>query len=119
MTYRTDPWMALCADRACIACGKNDGTVVAAHANEQRLGKGMGVKAHSWTVVPLCAEHHFWLDNLAQRDEAREMWAKWWAFHMMALCEAEMVVPVGYSEKVTPFRRLPKILPRDPGPRAA
>lgn len=119
MTYRTDPWMALCADRACVACGKNDGTVVAAHANEQRFGKGMGIKADSWTVIALCAEHHFWLDHIATREEARDAWAKWWSFHMMGLCQAGLVAPIGFSEKVKPFRRLTKILPRPEPPRAA
>lgn len=119
MTYRDDPWMALCADRACVACGIKDETIVACHSNQQAHGKGMSIKAESWVCVPLCGKHHFWLDHVATREEARAAWAQWWALHMMSLCQAELVAPINYSERVKPFRRLAKILPRDSGPRAA
>ncbi|WP_150721644.1 nuclease domain-containing protein [Pandoraea capi] len=38
-------------------------TVVPCHSNEQRHGKGMGVKAHDKYTVPGCAACHAWLDQ--------------------------------------------------------
>lgn len=123
MTYRTDPWMALCADRACIACGKKDGTTVAAHSNQQRFGKGMGHKAESWTCLPLCRECHHRFDNEMPRDEVGEFWAKHWAFHMVALCAAGLITPIGHVERERKVTRLAKSLPRVKpewdGPKAA
>lgn len=116
MTYRDDPWMAGCADRSCSACGKNDGTVVAAHANEQRFGKGMGIKAASWTCVPLCAEHHFWLDHVATREEARDAWLKWWTSHAMASCESGSWMPATFKEREKRPAKLLKIVPRNDRP---
>lgn len=110
-------WLDLCRNRACISCGQNDGTVVPAHRNE---GKGMGVKTDDFYAIPLCYKCHFWYDNgPAPLEHKRAYWKDHWLLHMSALLAAGMVAPVGYSEKVRPFKRLAKILPRDPGPRAA
>lgn len=110
MTYRTDPWMALCADRACIACGKNDGTVVAAHRNEL---KGMSLKSPSHFCIPLCHSCHHRYDNgTTSRDEKRAFWRDCWVMHMAALCEAGLVVPVGHNPRDPKYKPLPKILPR-------
>lgn len=105
-----DLWLKLIEGRACIACGINDGTVVPAHRNE---GKGMGLKTHSGTVVPLCMRCHQWYDaGPAPRDEKREFWLRNWTFHMLALIEAGLVAPVGYKEPRSTFRRSSKNLPR-------
>lgn len=51
-------------------CGRNDGTTVAAHSNQSRDGKGMGIKAHDYRVAYLCQECHSWLDHgRGSRDE--------------------------------------------------
>lgn len=53
----------------CIRCGKQDGTVVAAHYSglyASRLGKGGAVKAHDHCVAHLCGECHQYFD--AYRD---------------------------------------------------
>ena len=47
----------------CQSCGADDDTVVAAHSNQGRHGKGMGRKAHDCFVAYLCAACHSWLDQ--------------------------------------------------------
>jgi hypothetical protein len=43
----------------CWGCGcANDGTVVAAHINEGKFGKGRGIKAHDCCVAALCFDCH-------------------------------------------------------------
>lgn len=61
----------------CWGCGKNnDGTVVAAHSNQLRDGKGRGIKAHDFRVAALCHECHSELDQGAEldREERIETW---------------------------------------------
>jgi transposase-like protein len=60
-------------DMYCMECGRQDGTVVAAHRNE---GKGMGMKVPDWQVAYLCHDCHYALDNAKDmtRDERRAMW---------------------------------------------
>jgi hypothetical protein len=100
-----DPWSALCRDRACIGCGANDGTIVPAHSNQQAHGKGLGIKAESWTLVPLCHKCHTWLDNgSADRAVLRATWAQWWSLHMMSLCQAGLIGPVDSVPRVTARR---------------
>jgi hypothetical protein len=43
---------------ACVSCGANDGTIVWAHSNSQRHGKGTGTKAHDLFGAYLCYECH-------------------------------------------------------------
>lgn len=47
----------------CQYCGADDGTTVAAHSNQQRHGKGMGIKAHDCFVAYLCFRCHSWIDQ--------------------------------------------------------
>lgn len=105
-------WLDLCRDRACIACGKNDGTVVPAHSNQQAHGKGMAQKAGDWTVIPLCRACHEYMDVFAEREEERQFWLRNWVAHHMSLCQAEMIAPVGEKTRERVFRSIPKILPR-------
>jgi len=60
-------------DQACMSCGADDGTVVAAHRNE---GKGMGYKNPDWQVAYLCHLCHHALDNGKDltREERRALW---------------------------------------------
>lgn len=109
-----DAWANLCKDRPCIRCGADDGTIVPAHANQIRLGKGMGLKAEPWTVIPLCGKCHTWLDNGgASRLETLEAYTNGWNRHMTALLQAELVQVTGHVSRGTSFKRLPKILPRN------
>lgn len=42
----------------CHHCFINDSTIVAAHSNQQKHGKGMGIKAHDCFIAYLCHECH-------------------------------------------------------------
>jgi hypothetical protein len=47
----------------CQGCGKENGTVVAAHSNQLRDGKGRGMKAHDFRIAALCFDCHRELDQ--------------------------------------------------------
>lgn len=48
----------------CFMCDcRNDGTVVAAHSNQLRDGKGAGLKAHDYRVAYLCRSCHTEIDQ--------------------------------------------------------
>lgn len=54
----------------CMSCmNHNDGTVVAAHSNQQRDGKGMGHKADDYRVAYLCQTCHHLIDQGAGYDK--------------------------------------------------
>ena len=62
---------------ACMYCGQyNDGTVVAAHSNQLRDGKGKSIKAADYRIAYLCMKCHHDLDQGSKmnKDERREMW---------------------------------------------
>lgn len=83
MTYRNPALLALANGAPCCApgCGRNDGTTVAAHANEQSYGKGTGIKAADWAMAFLCHGCHVDLDadDRMNREDKREF------FHRAAL----------------------------------
>lgn len=107
----SDPWANLCVSRPCVRCGADDGTIVPAHANEIRLGKGMGYKAEPWTVVPLCLTCHSWLDNgQADRLRVRETYAACWTNHITALLQAGLIGVLGAVTREKAPQRMPKIL---------
>lgn len=58
----------------CQSCGADDDTVVAAHSNQSKHGKGMGRKAHDLPAY-LCHACHTWLD---QGGSSRELKATMW-----------------------------------------
>jgi hypothetical protein len=61
----------------CCYCGKgNDGTVVMAHSNQSRDGKGMSIKAHDYRVAALCGPCHSDLDqgSTLSREDRVAMW---------------------------------------------
>lgn len=61
----------------CMHCGKyNDGSVVAAHSNQLRDGKGKGIKAHDFRIAYLCFHCHHELDQGKDmsRAERIDMW---------------------------------------------
>jgi hypothetical protein len=57
-------------------CGAQDGTVVAAHSNQLRDGKGRGLKASDYRIAALCHICHFQVDQglLWDREQKREVW---------------------------------------------
>lgn len=57
-TVRSRRLLNMAKDQACVACGAQDGTVVAAHSNLQEHGKGAGHKAHDCMTAWLCHRCH-------------------------------------------------------------
>jgi hypothetical protein len=57
-------------------CGISDGTIVAAHSNQLRDGKGRGIKAHDYRIAALCYKCHHELDQGAKlsKQERVDMW---------------------------------------------
>ena len=76
MNYRSKHLLEVVRNSACKHCGARDGTIVAAHSNQQRDGKGTGIKAHDYRIAALCHACHFKLDQgmALTKDERREMW---------------------------------------------
>lgn len=61
---------------ACMACGKyNDGTIVAAHSNQSKDGKGAGIKADDFRVAFICQSCHTAIDQGGgSRQERIDLW---------------------------------------------
>jgi len=57
-------------------CGAEDGTVIAAHSNWLRDGKGKGIKANDYRIAAMCFRCHMELDQGSKmsKDERRLMW---------------------------------------------
>lgn len=76
-TYiRSKALLTACREIPCQSCGMADGTVVAAHSNESRHGKGRSIKASDVYVASLCHKCHTDLDQGAHmtRAERAGMW---------------------------------------------
>jgi hypothetical protein len=61
--YRNKKLIEACRNMPCQHCGAEDGTVVAAHSNQLRDGKGRGIKAHDYRVAALCFKCHAEIDQ--------------------------------------------------------
>ena len=74
--YRNKKLLVACRDLSCQHCGNQDGTVVAAHSNQLRDGKGRGLKAHDYRVAALCYACHMELDQGSNLSKLLriEMW---------------------------------------------
>ena len=61
---------------ACTHCGRDDGTVVAAHSNQAKHGKGRSIKAADVFVASLCHGCLSALDQgpLMSRADRERMW---------------------------------------------
>lgn len=76
MIYRNKTILELARDMPCQHCHISDGTVVAAHSNQLRDGKGRGIKSHDYRIAALCYACHMELDqgkNLSKQERV-EMW---------------------------------------------
>lgn len=58
MNWRSKKLTQSAKHESCVACGANDGTIVWAHSNSQKHGKGMGIKAHDLFGAYLCHRCH-------------------------------------------------------------
>ena len=74
--YRNKKLLELVRQSPCQNCGTKDGTVVAAHSNQLRDGKGRGIKAHDYRIAALCYGCHMELDqgNKLSREERVNLW---------------------------------------------
>ena len=74
--YRNKRLLEIVRQSPCQHCGRNDGTVVAAHSNQLRDGKGRGIKAHDFRIAALCFTCHAELDqgHKLSKQERIEMW---------------------------------------------
>ena len=67
--YRNRKLLDVIRQSPCQACGREDGTVVAAHSNQLRDGKGRGLKSHDYRVAALCYACHMELDQGTKMDK--------------------------------------------------
>ena len=76
MNYRNKKLLEAVREAPCQSCGAKNGTVVAAHSNQLRDGKGKGIKASDAAIAALCYSCHYALDQGAGlTKEARvNMW---------------------------------------------
>ena len=68
--YRNKKLLEIVRESPCQHCGREDGTVVAAHSNQMRDGKGRSLKANDFRIAALCHECHSTIDS--GRDLTRE-----------------------------------------------
>lgn len=76
MNYRNAKVLQEARNHPCQLCGAGDGTVVAAHSNQSRHGKGMQIKAHDIFVAYLCGICHHQIDQgfLYNREMKQQLW---------------------------------------------
>ena len=87
MNYRNKKLTQSAKHERCVSCGADDGTIVWAHSNMQRHGKGMGIKAHDLFGAYLCSQCHFKYDNGAWSRQDAEVWFnQWWQESMIIAC---------------------------------
>jgi hypothetical protein len=76
MNYRNKKLTEIVRKLPCQQCGIEDGTVIAAHSNQLRDGKGTGIKAHDYRIAALCNLCHMGLDQgrTMSKTERMELW---------------------------------------------
>ena len=85
--YRNKKLRDSAKHEACVSCGADDGTIVWAHSNSQKHGKGMGIKAHDLFGAYLCNNCHYKFDNGAWNKKDAEIWFRqWWELSMVIAC---------------------------------
>ena len=74
--YRNQKLLEAVRESPCQHCGRSDGTIVAAHSNQGRDGKGRSLKAHDYRIAALCYTCHAELDQgrAMSREERLNMW---------------------------------------------
>ena len=73
LIYRNKKLLELVRQCPCQQCGIEDGTVVAAHSNQLRDGKGRGLKAHDYRIAALCFRCHSELDQGTKMSKAERV----------------------------------------------
>ena len=74
--YRNPNLLKAVRNFPCQNCGTVDGTIVAAHSNQLRDGKGLSLKAHDFRIAALCYTCHAELDQGSRmsKEERVNMW---------------------------------------------
>jgi hypothetical protein len=74
--YRNRKLLDILRESPCQSCGREDGTIVAAHSNQLRDGKGRGLKAVDYRVAAMCFSCHSTLDQGSKltKEQKVEMW---------------------------------------------
>lgn len=82
MMYRNKKLLNLAKNAPyCFSCGRyNDGSIVAAHSNQLRDGKGKGIKAHDYRIAYLCYSCHYDIDQSGKLSKEEKI-AKWEEAH--------------------------------------
>lgn len=75
MNYRNKKLLEIVRESPCQLCGAKDGTVVAAHSNQLRDGKGRSIKAHDYRIAALCYTCHSDIDQgKMSREDKQDLW---------------------------------------------
>ena len=76
MNYRNQKLLEAVREAPCQLCGAEDGTVVAAHSNQLRDGKGRSIKAHDYRIAALCYSCHAQLDQGSKmsKEDRVDIW---------------------------------------------
>ena len=75
MNYRNKKLLEVVRNSPCQLCGAQDGTVVAAHSNQLRDGKGRSIKAHDYRIAALCYTCHADIDQgRMSREDKQDLW---------------------------------------------
>lgn len=75
MNYRNKKLLETVRESPCQLCGARDGTVVAAHSNQLRDGKGRSIKAHDYRIAALCYTCHADIDQgRMSREDKQDLW---------------------------------------------
>ena len=76
MMYRSPKLLEAVRDAECMVCGAKDGTVVAAHSNQLKDGKGRGIKAHDYRIAAMCHICHHQVDQgfMWDKEQKRRVW---------------------------------------------
>jgi hypothetical protein len=74
--YRNKKLLEVARLLPCQHCGIEDGTVVAAHSNQLRDGKGRGLKSSDFRIASLCFRCHAEADTSSTLTKVAriEMW---------------------------------------------
>ena len=74
--YRNKKLLEIARLLQCQHCGIEDGTVVAAHSNQLRDGKGRGLKSSDFRIASLCFRCHAEADTSSTLTKVAriEMW---------------------------------------------
>ena len=89
MNWRSKKLTQSAKYESCVSCGADDGTVVWAHSNSLRHGKGTGIKAHDLFGAYLCNSCHVNYDGIPwnNTNNKYEWFLDQWEKSMIIACE--------------------------------